>query len=278
MKNFSRELFWSILKITIFSEKIDEKIINNCFLDTEKFEEKYSRFIKNNFLDNLNKNKSSQATWELLSILKLTNKISELSDWYFDITILPFLENIWYWKNPEKMEEKYWYKNIEIVDDKIINLKNGVSIDLWSVGKWYMVDRIFNMLDKHFEKFVIDFWWDIRTKWNHKIFLEDPVNLWKKIWEIDVNNFSIASSAWNRRKTEKWHHLINPKKDNSEEKLCVFTVHKLSSFSDILSTAIFVSPLKKSIEIINKSKWLEALIIMKNWEIYKTKWFNFKKN
>lgn len=278
MKKFSREIMWSILNLSIDDKITDTSIIDKCFHETELFEKKYSRFLKNSFLNNLNKNKSSQETpWELLSILKLTNKVSILSKWYFDITILPFLENIWYWIKNNFQEEKYWYQNIIIEENKII-LKNWVSIDIWSVGKWYMVDKIYNILDKEYQNFVVDFWWDIRVKWKQKIYLEDPINLWNKIWYIELENWSVAWSSSNRRKTNEWSHLINPKKDYKEDKLAVFTIHKLSSFSDILSTAIFVSPIKISMEIINKTKWLEAMIIMKNWDIYKTKWFNLKKD
>ncbi len=276
MKKFSRELMWSVLNITIYDNNIDLEIIENCFFETEKFEKKYSRFLEDSYLSLLNKNKSSQEIpWELLSILKLSNKVSQISKWYFDITILPFLENIWYWINKEEMKEVYWYKNI-VINDNTIKLENWVSIDIWSVWKWYIVDKIYNILNEKYNDFVIDFWWDIRIKWKQKIYLEDPLQLSKNIWYIELENSSIASSSSNRRKTKKWWHLINPKKNITDDKLAVYTMHKLSSFSDILSTALYVSPIEVALDIVKKSKWLEAMIIMKNWKIYKTNWFNIK--
>lgn len=276
MKKFSRELMWSVLNITIYDNDIDLEVIENCFFETEKFEKKYSRFLEDSYLSLLNKNKSSQEIpWELLSILKLSNKVSQISNWYFDITILPFLENIWYWINKEEMKEVYWYKNI-VINDNTIKLENWVSIDIWSVWKWYIVDKIYNILNEKYNEFVIDFWWDIRIKWKQKIYLEDPLQLSKNIWYIELENSSIASSASNRRKTKKWWHLINPKKNITDDKLAVYTIHKLASFSDILSTALYVSPIEVALDMVKKSKWLEAMIIMKNWKIYKTNWFNIK--
>jgi len=275
---YSKNLLWSRLTLTINSKNIDEDIIGNCFQETKDFEEKYSRFIKWNYLDNLNKNKSSQATWELLSLIKLSKKVSDLTDWYFDITILPLLENIWYWKSEEILEENIWHKNIDILWDKII-LQNWVSIDLWAVWKWFMIDKIFNILNPIYDDFIIDFGWDIRIKWSENILLEDPYNDKKSIWNIEIQDLSIASSSPNKRKTKKWHHLINPKnKDLKEDKIAIYLTHRLSSFSDIFSTALFVCPLEKSIEILNKVKWLEWMIIAKNWEIFKSKWFNCKLN
>ena len=63
---------------------------------------------------NLNKNKKSSIDSEFLSIINLSKKVSDLTDWYFDITILPIIENIWYWIFKKKLEENIWYKNIEI--------------------------------------------------------------------------------------------------------------------------------------------------------------------
>lgn len=275
---FSKNLLWTKLIITINSQNIDEDIIYSCFETIKDFEKKYSRFIENNYLDKLNTNKSSQANWELLSLIKLAQKVSKLTDWYFDITVLPLLENLWYWKNKSELEENIWYKNIEISWNKII-LHNWVSIDLWALGKWFIIDKIFNKLDSIFDDFIINFWWDIRVKWTHTILLEDPNDNKKSIWQITLNNNSIASSTPFKRTTEKGHHLINPKNKNpSNEKLAIFITHKLSSFSDIFSTALFVSNIEKSIEILNKIKWLNWMIITKNGEIFKTKWFECKLN
>jgi len=275
---YSKKLFWSKLIIKIKADIVDEDLINNCFLEAEKFEKKYSRFIKWNYLYNLNKNKNSQIDWEFLSIMKLCRRVSELTDWFFDITILPLLENRGYGIYKDKVNENIWYKNIEIIRDKII-LNNNVFIDIGSVWKWYIVDKIYKILDSVYNNFVIDFWWDIRIKWKQTIYLEDPYDEKKVIWKIGLENLSLASSSWNKRKTKLWHHLINPKDKNSQnDKIAIFLTHKLSSFSDIFSTALFVCPLLKSIEILNKIDWLEWFIISAKWEIFKSNGFNCELN
>lgn len=273
--NFSEKLLWSILFIDIKDDiEIDNDFIKNCFDEVKIFENKYSRFIKWNLLYNLNKTKSSQLNWELLAMINLSNRVSELTDWYFDITVLPFLENIWYGIEKETLEQNYGYKNIKIIGEEI-RLENEVSIDLWAVGKWYVVDTLYKKLDKKYENFIINFWWDIKVKWKHKIYLEDPLDDKKYIWDICLENESISSSSSNKRKTKSWHHLINPKWWKSQnDKLTVFVKHKLGSFSDIFSTAIFVTPLNTSLTLLNKIKWIDALIIWNDWKIYKTKWFN----
>lgn len=271
---YSKKLFWSQLDITIEWDNINTDIVDNCFDETEAFEQKYSRFIKNNFLDNLNTNKSSTLNKELLYIINLCQKVSELTEGYFDITILPLLENMGYGIKTTYITEDIWYKNIEIQWSEII-LKNWISIDIWAVWKWYMIDKIYNILHEHFEQYIINFGWDIRVKWNQEILLEDPHNDNKYIWKININNLSIASSTGSKRKIKTWHHLINPKtKKSQNDKQAIYITHKLSSFSDIFSTALFVCPLEKAIEILNQVNGLEWMIISSKWEIFKSNWFN----
>ncbi len=275
---YCKELFWSKLIIDIKDKVINDKIIDFCFETTKNFEKKYSRFIKWNYLYKLNQNKKARVDEEFLSILRLSKKVSSLTDWYFDITILPLLENIGYWIYDKNLKTDIGYENIEIKSNMVF-LKNWVSIDLWAVWKWYIVDKIYNTLDSIFKEFMINFWGDIKVKGRQKIYLEDPLKQNKSIWEINIKNLSISSSNPYKRKTNLWHHLINPKsKKSCNDKIAIYLTHKLSSFSDIFSTALFVTPLKKSIRILNSIDWLEWLIISKNWEVFKTKWFNVNLN
>jgi len=210
-----------------------------------------------------------------------------MTQWYFDITLLPILENAGYGVKTEKLEENIWYKNIILSQDKII-LKNWVKIDLGSVGKGYMIDKIYTYLDKKYETFIIDFGWDIRVKWEHIIALENPaltptLSLEGEgvapaiLWNIVLKNSSIASSSWNRRKFWDAHHLIDPKVGKSvDDKRAIFLIHKLSSFSDIFSTALFVSPIDIAIKTLNTVPWLEGMILMSDWKIHKTKNFVWK--
>jgi thiamine biosynthesis lipoprotein len=200
-----------------------------------------------------------------------------VTNWYFDITVLPFLENFWYGIEKEKLDQNFWMENIEIIDNNII-LRNQVKIDLWSIWKWYLVDYIYHILKNRMDNFTIDFWWDIRV-WNQKeiIWLEDPFNDKKIIWEIIISNESICSSNWQKRNFWDNHHLINPiTKTSQNDKVAVYVKHKSATLADWYSTALFVSPLNLALEIIEKTKWLEAMIISDKWEIYKSVWFDVK--
>ena len=276
---FTKELCGSRLEILIHQEWEFSDLIQECFEIGINFENKYSRFIEWNYLYTLNKDKQAIIDKEFLSIIQLCLKVSDITDGYYDITIQPILENLWYWiEKKNNIDYNVWYKNIEINKEKIV-LNNNVSLDIWSVWKWYIVDKIYNLLSEKLEKFSINFWWDIRIKWEENIRLEDPLDDTKYIGNLLLNNLSIASSSWEKRKIHNSHHLINPKNKTSENKIqAVFIQHKLAAFSDIFATALYVSPIEKSIEILSSVPWLEWLIIETSWKIHKSNWFNFIHN
>jgi len=273
---FTKDLCGSKLEILIHDEWEFSDLIQESFEYWKYFEEKYSRFIDNNFLDQLNTKKyCDEIDQDFINIITLAQNISKVSEWYFDISILPLLENKWYGKSQEKIPENIWYKNIEI-NNNSIQLKNNISIDIWALWKWFIVDKIYHILSKRIHNFVINFWWDIRVKWQKNILLEDPKNQGKYIWSVDINNLCIASSSGNKRTFWESHHLINPKTKNSQNEIIwVYVTHKTCVFADSFSTALFVSPIEIWIKILKKMPWLQAMIIMKDGTIHKSKWFQF---
>lgn len=274
---FTKDLCGSRLEILIHSEWEFSDLVQECFRITESFEQKYSRFIKWNYLSELNKSKESELDSELQSILQLCLKVSDITNGYFDITVQSILENYWYWIEKVKLWENIWYKNI-ILEQNSIKLLHWVSIDLWSVWKWYIIDKIYTILNKKIDSFSINFWWDIRIKGQQSIKLEDPMDDKKIIWSINIENQSVASSSWNKRVFWEYHHLIDAKtKKSQNDKLAVYVMHNLAIFSDIFATALYVTPLQESLDILSSIPWLEAMIIDNTGEIYVSKWFKYKK-
>lgn len=125
---FEFESCGSKLKVELFDIDSHPKLVERSKNIAEKFEKKYSRFIPESFLNILNEKKQAPHTPELVSLLGLAKKVSTLTRGYFDITILPFLENSGYGIHAEILEEKYGSKYIEI-GEKEVFLKNNVYID-----------------------------------------------------------------------------------------------------------------------------------------------------
>ena len=211
MKLFKKQLFWTVLEIWIYDEEIDENDLENIFEIVQNFENKYSRFKKWNYLWKLNKDKSAEIDEDLQTIINIAKKANELSKWHFDLTILPYLEEIWYWIYEENLEKNIWMENIFIENWKIF-LKNNVCIEVWWIWKGYMVDVIFNNLKEKYKNFVVNFWWDIRILWEKReFFLENPENEKNFIWKIKIENLALAYSWANNwcknLKTTKWNFV-----------------------------------------------------------------------
>lgn len=275
---YSLHAFGSILEITLSGDSKNDSGISESFLCVEKFEKNYSRFLKSNTLSDINTWVSIEITPEIKSLIELSNKVSTLTQGHFDITLMPLLENAWYWISNKRLEEYIGYKNIYISGNRVC-LKNGVQIEFGSCGKWYMLDVVYNILKIYHDEFVINFGWDMRIKGNKTILLEDSCDTTKNIGAIDLTNLAIASSSWNKRKFGDSHHLVDVVNGRSQDdKIAVYVTHKLWVFADIFATALFVTPIELSLKVLEKVTGLEALIIWADGRIYKSKWCNITLN
>ena len=111
---YSHSCFGSRLDIIVSSANDFWTLIQKSFTMADEFEQKYSRFIDGNFLSRLNSSKASEIDSEFASILKLCQKVSKLSQWYFDITLLPVLENLGYGIDKNRQTESLWYEKIDL--------------------------------------------------------------------------------------------------------------------------------------------------------------------
>jgi len=255
--------------------KISDEIIKEINRIVEDFEKIYSRFIKDNFLYNLNKTWIAVIDEEFKSLFNLCEMLNEITSWYFDITVGSVLEKLWYWIESKKIEKDVWFDKIKIENNQVI--LNNTTIEFWAIWKGYIIDRIYDILIKKHNNFIINFGWDIRVWEEEKtIWLEDPYDNNKIIWTINLKNMAFWSSSWQKRRFwQGSHHLINIKnKEPQNDKIAIYLTHKYASFADGFSTALFVTPLEQSLQILNNIPWLEWMIISKEGEIYKSSGFD----
>lgn len=92
---FRQESCGSVLTIDILSENDPTQLVQDCFSICKKFEDRYSRFIPGNRLDQLNKTQEQSIPLddEAYELLKFSLDLAHKTAGAFDPTIISKLES-----------------------------------------------------------------------------------------------------------------------------------------------------------------------------------------
>ncbi len=283
----------TFFQITIEETKDSKEILTQAFKKVDELEKKLSIFEKESEVSKINKYKSASVSNETIEVIKKAIEISKITDGAFDISCKPLVD---LYKKGEKEgkppgeEEikntlkKVNWKNIEIKGNNI-SLKDGMEIDLGGIAKGYIVDKAVEFLKlKGIKNGLINAGGDLYCwgknpsgeKW--KIAIRDPFEQNKTICKIEITEKGIATSGdyeqYVKIKGQKFSHIVNPRtgKTVQDFPVSVTVIANDCTTADALATGFFVLG-TKSIEIVNKLKNVEILIIDKNKKIYKSKNF-----
>ena len=289
---YSKEVLGTNFEI-ILEDKNDE-VINLCFLELERIENKFSRFKKKSHLNQINSNLNTwqEIDLEFKYLIEKSLEISSKTKGHFDICLKSTLENLGYdskysFKEKKLINSKSKYNQIKKIFQRNIKIKDNKlyireEIEFGGIGKGYALDKLSKILDeKLIEKYLINGGGDIVCKTKKiddawKIHLEHPEDNKKIIGEIKIRNGSIASSSSRVRKWKMNHHLINSKTKTPENSVkSIYVLSKKGIYSDAYATALFTSGFDRAIEISKKLN-LEIFIISNKNQIYISKNFNVK--
>jgi thiamine biosynthesis lipoprotein len=127
----------------------------------------------------------------------------------------------------------------------LLTLKRPALLDFGAAGKGYLIDIVAELLvDAGVSNFTVNAGGDILVRTNQnsaeQIALEHPDDLSSAIGIAELRNQSICGSAGNRRAWNGYHHIINPKTRQSENRVrAVWVVADSTLLADGLSTALF---------------------------------------
>ncbi len=278
MKTFSFESIGTSWQIEIHDEISKEKFLSlkeDVFIFLKDFTLTYSRFEKNSLISKISESKGEfkfpKSSKELFSIYKnlydLTNRLVTplIGD---TLNSLGYDENYSLKPKSQVLSPQKW----EVMDFKypILKTKKPIILDFGACGKGYTIDCASKILKKYkIKSFLIDAGGDIylHNIPNAKIGLENPLNIKQIIGISYINNLSICASALNRRKWDKYSHIINPKTLKSpEDILAVWVVSKEAVVADAISTALFLVEPEK----LQKGFDFEYLILFSNQTIKKS--------
>jgi thiamine biosynthesis lipoprotein len=221
---------------------------------------------------------------ELFQLIQRSQRISKLSEGYFDISFAS-LDKVWYFHEPMvKVPDSVAIKS----STKLINYNNiilnkqaqtvflkhkGMKIGFGAIGKGYAAEKVKSLLQKNGVKAgLINASGDITTWGDHpetevwKVAITNPDKKGPDLAWFDLHNASVVTSGnyenYVTINNTHYTHIINPKTG--------WPVHGIKSVTlfsnnaelcDALSTTVFVMGKDKGLELINQLKHIECIIV-----------------
>jgi thiamine biosynthesis lipoprotein len=209
-----KQLMGGSFKIGIFD--VDEKIFNDMveeiYAEGLRLQKIFNFYDKNSELAVLNKKRAMTISSELLEVITIALKYCELSDGKYDISLgNNFLER----KSGKEISKiECDYRNIVISGGKVLLNHEDVMIDLGSIAKGFIVDKLIEYMK---EKFGIENGWiDARGDMGffgdaiHRLEIQHPRKAGEIIDTIEITNKAVATSGDYNQYCENYNksHII----------------------------------------------------------------------
>lgn len=236
-------------KFQIISDYID-----NLMTD---FELRFSRFRDNSLVSKLNCERimvSSDA--DFLAMLQIWELYRKLSHWYFSLFVWTALEKNGYGATKNIVVDHAIDEDCRIdYNDTSIQIIGNKNIDLWGIGKWYLIRCIKDYFELLWiEEYCINGGGDIAISQN-KLDLFGPILLQHPLHEDEYfesisllhGSFAWSGNMYRTRKNKEWAivwHLIDPHTGEPANTgvLSTHVLHEDPLIADILATTFFVMP------------------------------------
>lgn len=143
-------------------------------------------------------------------------------------------------RTPRRWEDvlRFEYPHVTLLQDEILDFGAG--------GKGYLIDIVAKLLESfEIHTYCVDAGGDIvqRSERDSKtlVGLEHPLDTSLAIGVASICNQSIAGSSGNRRSWGKYHHIFDPKtNDSTRDVLATWVVASTGLVADALATCLFL--------------------------------------
>jgi thiamine biosynthesis lipoprotein len=263
------------------SKKIFDEI-DNMYKSYHELTDRYNAYdnIKNVYYLNevLKTNESIEIDSRLSAVINYGLSMYSKTNGYVDIAIGNVVD---VWKSYREigsgvptLYELMDSGSIKIEDiklkDNMYSKTSDVKIDLGAVAKGYVTELVGKYIEsKGCNKYLINAGGNIKVgnsykSTKYKIGIETPFNTSKVYKVLNVENTSIVTSGSYQRYYEYngviYNHIINPNTLFPENYIkSVTVITKDSGYADILSTYLFLLPIKDGIKYINSLSNVEAI-------------------
>ena len=261
--------------------------IETAIKEIQRIEKLISSWDPNSQTSEVNRNagvKPVQVDKELFELVIRAKKVSELTEGAFDISYAS-MDRIWKFDGsmtaiplPEEVKAsvaKIDYHNI-VLDKKnqtIFLKEKGMKMGFGGIGKGYAANKARNLMEEMgISNGVVNAGGDLIT-WGKdekgadwKIGIANPKNKDKILSWLTISNMSVVTSGNYERffmvEGKRYSHIIDPRSGYPVQGLkSVTIVCPDAELSDALATSVFVLGKEKGLELINRMKGVDCLII-----------------
>jgi thiamine biosynthesis lipoprotein len=257
-----------------------EKVLESLLWRAEVFDKTYSRFRKDSFVWKISEKPGSyEFPPDSKKFFDLYEKLNKITSGKFTLLIGNTLSEAGYDSSyslkPGKLNKVPESSSIYSWKYPTLIVKKPYILDFGGLGKGYLVDIFSDLLtEKGIKSFCVDGGGDMYCTGLPeplRVGLENPLDFKQVIGVIEISGNSICASSGNRRRWDKYHHIINPETLNSpDEILATWVVAKDAITADGLATCLFLESPHKLAKYFD----FEYLILKPDFTFQKSKNFS----
>jgi len=266
----------------------DAAVANQCsdrvFAEMRRIDELMSPFKSTSELTSVNQQASKKAVKisdELFDLIKFSLAISEASAGAFDITFAS-IGYLYDYRQRQKPSEEVIGDKLKFINYRNISLneknksitftQDGVRIDLGGIGKGYAVDKSIEIIKAcGIKNGLVSAGGDSRILGDKQgrpwiMGVRHPRKKNDVAVKLPLSNTAISTSGDYERffieDGKRYHHIIKPMTGKSVDTTWSATVMAdKATLTDALSTTLFVLGVNEGLNLINKYKGVDAIII-----------------
>lgn len=284
----TRILLGTIVNIQVRDkdEEKAEEAVKKAFAEVKRVDDLFSVYSKSSPVRQINDNGDSIliVNDEIYNLMILSDSLWKLSQGSFDAAI-ESLVRTWGFNGDSPripaeadiksgLKESGWDK-IRLLNKNSFLRKGNVKLSFNAVAKGYAVDRAIEILRQEgIENALINAGGEIKSIGKGWVVgVQHPREMNEILERIELNGISAATSGDYENYFEengiRYHHILNPENGYPAAGLqSVTIINKDNAFADGLATAVFVLGKIRGLELVEKLKDTEAMLIDNEGEIF----------
>jgi thiamine biosynthesis lipoprotein len=236
-----------------------QQIIDECDEELTRLHTLLNRFSDSSLVSRLNREYRVAAPSDIITLVKLCDSISYITNGLFDITIAPYMELWGYYQHEYGIPDSHQlkqarqyvnYRHIKTTKDSIFIAPN-MQIDLGGIAQGYAADRIALILHKYgINAALVNIGGEVvaigrspeHRSWNIGIKHPRQQGI---IETVEIENAALSTSGDYEKffiiENKRYPHIIDPTTGFPAQQFASVTiVHGSAAFADAIATAVAI--------------------------------------